>query len=156
MLDASYSGVGGRKDAFASFRGQVLLRPPIHVGGEMEPAAVDIDPQRSTQHGGTLGTAVGTLEALLTFGGAGIGVVDSWRARERCSYAEPPTGLIGLSVESRPSLFPLGYQCIWGEAKATTAVTFANWPLTTVVLTGVSMVAIGGRLVARTRRRPRR
>lgn len=117
----------------------------------MEPAAAETHPHQPAPRLATLGTAVGTFGALLALGGLGIGVVDSWRAWERCSYLEPPAGLIGASVESHPSLFPLGYQCIWSQAEATTTVTIANWPLTAVVLAGVVMIAIGGWLVARTR-----
>lgn len=119
----------------------------------MEPAATDIAPQQSSRRGGALGTAIGTLGALLAIVGAGINVVDSWRAWERCSHAKPPEGSAGLPVESGPSLFPLGYQCIWGQAEAATAVTFPNWPLTVVVLVGVCMIAAGGWLVARVTRK---
>ena len=121
----------------------------------MEPVAADLDSRAPTQLRGTVGTAIGALGALLALAAAGIAVIESWRVWERCAYAAPPAGMAGSSVESRPSLFPLGYQCVWTTGETITAVTFANWPLTAAVLTGVLMVAVGGWMVARSRRVPR-
>lgn len=121
----------------------------------MEPVAANLDSRESTRLRGTVGTAIGALGALLAVAAAGFGVIESWRVWERCVSAAPPAGVAGSSVESRPTLFPLGYQCVWGAGETTAAVTFANWPLTAAVLAGVVMVVVGGWLVARSRRASR-
>jgi hypothetical protein len=118
----------------------------------MSSAATKPGAQASARNGGTFGMILGVVGALLTLGALGIAMVDSWRAWERCSFASPPPGHTGSSVDSSASLFPLGYRCSWGHGDLVATVTFGNWPLTAAALAGVILLAVSGWLVARSRR----
>jgi len=118
----------------------------------MSSTATNEGVQPSARDGGTSGVILGVVGALLTLCALGIAMVDSWRAWERCSYAAPPAGYTGSSVDSSASLFPLGYRCSWGHDDVVETVTFGNWPLTAAALAGIILVAVSGWLVARSRR----
>lgn len=118
----------------------------------MSSAATDVGAQPSARNGGAAGLLLGVVGALLTLDALGIAMVDSWRAWERCSYAAPPPGHTGSSVDSSASLFPLGYRCSWGHGDMVATVTFGNGPLTVAALAGIILLAVSGWLVARSRR----
>ena len=50
-----------------------------------------------------------------------------------------------------PTLFPIGYRCVWEASDGQSSVDFTNWPLTIAVVAGFALIALGGWRLSRSR-----